>query len=105
MGDVYTTGVWHPNAGEEGAFIEAWSAFAGWASTMPGAGALRLTRDIGDPQRFVSFGVWSSIEAVHAWKSSLEFAERIGRVKEHVSALTPTELEVVAALEGGRPTS
>lgn len=99
--EVYTTGVWTPNAGEEDAFVAAWAEFARWASEMPGAGTVRLTRDLRDPGRFVSFAAWESIEAVRAWKSSPEFKERMSRVQQYVDQFAPTELEVVAAVDRG----
>ena len=43
MSETYTTGTWVPNAGEEDAFVEAWTRFASCASSMSGAGALQLT--------------------------------------------------------------
>jgi heme-degrading monooxygenase HmoA len=101
MTEAYTTGSWVPNAGEEDAFVEAWSEFAQWASTMPGAGKVRLARDLREPERFVSFARWEDIEAVRAWKGSEEFKPRMGRVQQHVDKFNPTELEVVAAFEHG----
>ena len=98
---VYTTGTWKPNPGSEEAFVEAWSQFAGWASSMPGAGGLRLVRDLGDTGRFVSFGGWDDIDHVRAWKSSPEFRERMARVLQHVDDFQPTELALVATAEGG----
>ena len=100
---MYTTGTWKPKAGEEKAFIEAWSEFAEWASESPGAGLLRLARDLGDPERFVSFGRWESVEAAHAWKGSPEFKERMSRVQAHVDQFEPDELEVVATAGSGAP--
>jgi heme-degrading monooxygenase HmoA len=99
--NVYTTGSWRPNPGSEEAFVEAWSEFAGWASSMPGAGALRLVRDLGEPSRFVSFGAWEDIDHVRAWKSSPEFRERMARVLQHVDDFQPTELALVATAQGG----
>lgn len=101
MSDVYTTGSWVPNAGEEEAFVAAWSEFASWASTMPGAGTVRLARDLRDPDRFVSFARWESFEAMRGWKDSAEFKPRMGRVQQHVDKFAPTELEVVAVFENG----
>ena len=98
---VYTSGTWRPNAGSEDAFIAAWERFAGWASSMPDAGPLRLVRDISDPGRFVSFGDWDSIEAVRAWKGSPEFRERMARVLQHVDSFEPLELDLVATAAGG----
>jgi heme-degrading monooxygenase HmoA len=101
MSEVYTTGSWVPNAGEEDEFLQAWSEFAKWASTMPGAGKVRLARDLREPARFVSFARWENIEAVRGWKGSDEFKPRMGRVQQHVDKFDPTELEVVAAFENG----
>ena len=101
MTEVYTTGRWKPNPGSEGAFVEAWSSFASWASGMAGAGTLRLVRDLHAPERFVSFGGWEGIDQVRAWKSSPEFRERMAQVLQHVDTFEPTELELVVAVEDG----
>jgi heme-degrading monooxygenase HmoA len=63
---------------------------------MPGAGTARLTRDLEDPRRFMSFAPWESLETMHAWKSNPEFRERMGAVQAHVDEFTPTELELAA---------
>src|ERR1700680_4250029 len=95
MTEYYTTGTWRSKPGSEQDFIDAWTAFAGWAAGMPGAGTLRLTRDAGDPARFVSMGRWANQESVLAWKRSPEFRERIGSVLQHIDGFEPTELAVV----------
>ena len=95
MAEVYTTGVWRPKEGHEQEFMDAWVEFASWARSMPGAGALRLSRDLGDVGRFVSFGRWDSLEQVHTWKQDGEFPARMGRVQQHVADFKPSELEVV----------
>ena len=101
MSEVYTTGSWKPNLGSEDAFVDAWKTFAGWASGSPGAGTLRLVRDLHEPGRFVSFGTWESIDHVRAWKGSPEFRERMAQVLQHVDEFNPTELELVATAEDG----
>jgi heme-degrading monooxygenase HmoA len=101
VAEVFTTGSWRPFAGQEDAFVEAWAEFARWASGMPGAGAVRLARDLRDPERFVSFAAWESIEAVRGWKGSPEFKERMSSVQQYVDKFAPTELEVVAAVDRG----
>jgi heme-degrading monooxygenase HmoA len=101
MRTVYTCGIWQASAGSEEAFVEAWLEFAEWASAMPGAGTLRLVRDLAQPERFQSFGDWESIAEVRGWKSSPEFRERMGRVQQHVADFTPSELELVASAQGG----
>ncbi len=99
MSGVFTTAVWVPNTGEEEAFADAWNAFATWARTMPGAGTLRLARDLDDSTRFVSYGRWDSIDAVHRWKSSPEFGPRMAQVQQHVHRFDPSELEIVRVVE------
>ncbi len=101
MTEIYTTGRWRPNTGEEEGFVEAWAGFAAWASGMPGAGRLLLTRDLRDPDVFVSFGAWKSIDAVRVWKGAPDFRERMARVLRHVADFEPAELAVVAAAEAG----
>lgn len=95
MSTIYTSGTWRTRAGQEDDFVEAWSAFAEWANTMPGCGTLRLVRDLRDGH-FVSFGDWESEEAAHAWKSQPDFKERIARVLVHVDGFEPSELALVA---------
>jgi heme-degrading monooxygenase HmoA len=102
MPEVYTTGWWKPFPDQEEAFLEAWREFANWASEQPGAGIARLTRDLRDPDHFVSFMDWDSIEAVRDWKGSPEFKERMSRVQKHVDKFSPTELELVASAEAAR---
>ena len=104
MAELITTGVWSVDATKEQAFVEAWAEFAVWASSMPGAGTLRLGRDGDDPRRFVSMAPWATTDAVRAWKSSPEFKERIARVLQHVDDFHPTELDVVATADHGART-
>jgi len=104
MTETYTTGTWTPTPGATEAFIDAWSEFAAWASAMPGAATLRLVQDIADPDRYVSFGAWDSIESVRQWKATSEFRERIARVLEHVAEFHPTELMLVASASDGATT-
>jgi monooxygenase len=101
MAELVTTGTWMVKPGQEVAFTEAWAAFAEWASSMPGARALRLGRDTGDPQRYVSYGPWADAVSVREWKGSPEFRARIGRVLQYVDDFRPAELDVVATAEDG----
>ena len=96
MGEAYSSGSWTVKEGEGEKFVEAWTEFAGWLSTMPGAGTARLVRDLSEPQRYLSFAPWESVESMHAWKSAPEFEERMAAVQEHVAEFTPSELELVA---------
>ena len=101
MSAIYTSGTWQPLPGSEQAFVAAWEQFAAWASSMPGAGRLQLVRDLGESERFVSFGDWESLEQVRAWKSSPEFRERMARVLQHIDEFHPAELTLISSAEHG----
>jgi heme-degrading monooxygenase HmoA len=101
MAVTYSTGTWKPKPGEEQEFVAAWTEFGRWVSEMEGAGTVRLTRDLGEEGRYVSFADWESADAMRAWKESLEFGKYMGPVQKHVAEFSPTELELVAALKQG----
>jgi heme-degrading monooxygenase HmoA len=96
---VYTTGSWRPFPSHEDAFLDAWREFANWSCRLPGAQPALLARDLRDPDRFVSFVGWDSIDAVRAWKSSPEFKPHMARVQEYIDKFAPTELQVVATAD------
>jgi heme-degrading monooxygenase HmoA len=68
MAETYTNGIWKVKPGEEEQFVAAWREFAAWGQSWSGAGTLRLTRDVYDTSRYMSFGPWESFEAQQAWK-------------------------------------
>jgi heme-degrading monooxygenase HmoA len=91
-----SSGTWTAKEGEGEAFVEAWTEFARWLTTMPGAGTARLTRDLSEPRRYLSFAPWENAEAMHGWKSAPEFQGRLAAVREHVAEFTPSEFELMA---------
>jgi heme-degrading monooxygenase HmoA len=99
MAETYTHGVWMVKAGEEDGFVTAWTEFASWGHSWPGAGRLTLVRDTTEPSRYMSFGSWESFDAQRAWKDSPEFKVRMARVREHVVDFTPSVFEVVTAVD------
>ncbi len=105
MPKAYATGSWKPFPGQEDAFVEAWLEFVAWATERPGSGTAYLARDVRNPEQFVSFSGWDSLEAIREWKGSSEFKERMARVQKHIDKFTATELEVVAASRSGAPVS
>ncbi len=102
MYEIFTHGRFEVAPENEAAFVEAWSEFAAWASQRPGAGTLRLVRDLRNDGRFVSFGQWDDADAIAAWKSSAEFKERIGRVVSQATEFEPTELVALVRVTGGK---
>jgi heme-degrading monooxygenase HmoA len=96
MSEVYSSGSWKAKDGEEKEFETAWTEFARWLSTMPGAGTARLTRDMSEPGRYLSFAPWESAEQMHAWMNHPAFRENMGRVQGHVAEFSSRQLELVA---------
>jgi heme-degrading monooxygenase HmoA len=101
MYEIFSSGRFEVEPGNEDAFVEAWSEFAAWVSQQSGAQTLRLFRDVRHPGRFVSIGQWDDAEAVRAWKSSPEFKERIGRVVKQATEFEPTEYVTLAKVSDG----
>jgi len=99
-----SSGTWVVDADKEDAFIEAWAEFAAWSSTMPGAGTLRLGRDLNDSRRFVSHAAWKNADAMSAWQRAPEFEERLAHVLQHVDDFQRTMLDVVATGANGSST-
>lgn len=93
---VYSSGAWTVKEGEGEQFVEAWTEFARWLGTMPGAGTARLTQDLEEPAHYLSFAPWESVDEMHAWKSDPEFKDRMAEVQKHVSDFKPSEMEQVA---------
>jgi heme-degrading monooxygenase HmoA len=96
MAETYTSGAWIVKSGEDDAFVQDWTAFVEWASSMPGSGTFRLVRDLDQPGRYMSFGSWETFEAQQTWKELPEFRERIGQVRSHCEDFRPTTHELVA---------
>jgi heme-degrading monooxygenase HmoA len=96
MGRPYTCGVWTVRAGREADFIERWRELAGWAAeTFPSAGKPTLLKDHDQPNRFISFGSWDSLEAIDEFRGHAGFAERVGRLRELLDDFQPMTLEAI----------
>jgi heme-degrading monooxygenase HmoA len=102
MYEIFTYGRFEIEPGNEQAFVDAWSTFAAWASERPGAGRLRLLRDVRNTGRFVSVGEWEDADAVRAWKSSAEFKKRLGAVVRQAAEFDPTEHVPLVEATGGK---
>ena len=96
MAETYSSAVWTVKPGEENDFVQAWREFVGWAATMPGSATFRLVRDLEHSNRFLSFAPWTNLEAARAWQQHPEFAERLGRVRDHCAEFHPSGYELVA---------
>jgi heme-degrading monooxygenase HmoA len=94
MAQTYTSG-WTVKPGADDDFVASWREFVQWAAGMPGSQTFRLVRDTGQPQRYLSLGLWDSSEAQNAWRQQPDFMERLGRVRAHCDDFQTTTYEVV----------
>jgi quinol monooxygenase YgiN len=96
VGGPYSSGVWIAKPGREAEFAAAWQEFAEWTLATVGGGTwAKLLRDLAQPNRFVSFGPWDSLEQIEAWRAHPGFAERVGRIRQLIESLEPSTLEAV----------
>jgi len=99
--EIFTYGRFEVEPDNQETFVETWTEFASWVSARPGAGSIRLFRDVRNPGRFVSLGQWDDADAVRSFKSSPEFKERLGRVVGLATEFEPTEHVTLAKATGG----
>jgi heme-degrading monooxygenase HmoA len=96
MTQAYTHSVWVVKPGLEADFVERWRELAAWSAAQGLAERATLLRDVDQPNRFVSFAPWLSLENVARWRSAQGFHERIGRLQEVLESFEPHTLEQVA---------
>lgn len=102
VGQPYSCGIWVAKPGREAEFVAAWQEFAEWSlATITGGRWAKLLRDRAEPNRFVSFGPWASLDQMDAWRSHPGFAERVGRIRGLIVSLEPSTLEAVAEVGEG----
>ncbi len=96
MSAPYTHTNWVVKQGREDDFVERWSEWAEWSRRNGLAARAMLLRDVDNPERFVSFGPWESIQAVRNWRALAGYQERVAKLREVVEQFEPRTLEVVA---------
>ncbi len=95
----FTMAWWTVKKGNEEEFISSWQAFAKWTvENQSGAIEAYLTHDRSDPNLFVSFGAWTSDEAVARWRETREFKDFFARGKELCTEVRPLTLDTVTRI-------
>jgi quinol monooxygenase YgiN len=72
---------------------EAW--LTGLRRRCRGGGQRTLLRDREQPNRFISFGPWESVEAIGAWRANPGFQERVSKMREMLEDFSPMTLDEV----------
>jgi heme-degrading monooxygenase HmoA len=88
MGEVYVCGIWTVRTGEEDEFVQRWQDAASWAiRNVDGVGPGRLFRDKAQPNRFLSFGPFDSMDTVEAWRERPEVQDRQAKLADVIENL------------------
>ncbi len=96
MAKPYTHTSWVVKEGRESEFVERWRDWADWTRRQGLASQAMLLRDVDDPQRFISFGPWESVQAVSSWRAQAGYQERVAKLREVVDHFEPRTFAVVA---------
>jgi heme-degrading monooxygenase HmoA len=83
-----------PGLGDE--FVRRWTDFADWSAAEGLTAAAKLLRDLDEPNRFISFGPWETLEAIRRWRTLPGFQEHVARLGEVLEQFEPHTLELVA---------
>ena len=57
-----------------------------------------LLRDRDQPNLFISFGPWESIEQIDQWRSSNTFKQGVGKLRELLDTFAPHTMDVAATV-------
>ena len=95
MGEPYTSTTWIVKPGEEDEFVSRWTAFAEWSAGQGLAAPAMLLRDVDEPNRFVSFGPWESLQMIWRWRGLTGFQERVALLNDVIVSFEPRTLESV----------
>lgn len=94
---VYTHGIWTAKPGHEEEFVALWDELAQWTITRFPDASGTLLRSREQPNRFLSFGPWESIEQIAEWRGASEWQELVGRMREVLEGFESGTYDVAAS--------
>jgi heme-degrading monooxygenase HmoA len=96
---VYTLGIWTVKNGREGAFVKAWRDMADRTKTDFPEETATLLRDRDQPNLFISFGPWESLEQIERWRSSDTFKDGVGTICAMLDDFVAHTMDIAAEIE------
>lgn len=97
LGQIFSSAIWVVKSGNEQKLIDLWSDFADWTGkNIAGSTEASLLQSLDEPQKFLSFGPWQSLESVEDWRSRPQFKEYFSQLQEICEEITPMTLKKVA---------
>jgi heme-degrading monooxygenase HmoA len=95
---VYTLGIWTVKNGRERDFVKAWEDLADRTKSDFPDETATLLRDRDQPNLFISFGPWESLEQIEKWRSSDAFTQRVGTLRPMLDDFEAHTMEIAAEL-------
>jgi quinol monooxygenase YgiN len=95
MTGVWTHGTWTVKAGQEGAFVEAWSNLARESLGRFGTAPPTILRDRERPNVFVTFGPFASLDDVDTFRTSDLFRQGVETIRPLLDSFEPATLDEV----------
>ena len=97
---VYTLAVWTAVEGREDEFVALWNELADWTTGVFLEARGTLLRDREQMNRFVSFGPWSNVDEIDAWRGAPEFEAITERMREVLVSFEPGTYDLVVEAGG-----
>jgi heme-degrading monooxygenase HmoA len=95
---VFTLGIWTVKNGREGDFVDAWRALADRTKSDFPEETATLLRDRDEPNRFISFGPWESLEQIEQWRSSDTFKQGVGALRAMLDHFEAHTMDIAAEI-------
>lgn len=93
----WASGRWKVKQGSENEFIERWKEWLGWTSTsVPGFRSAKLIQSDDDSSQFTSFSDWAGDAELQAWKTSDDFRQKFGAVRELCDDVQTADFDLAA---------
>jgi quinol monooxygenase YgiN len=92
---VWTHGTWTVKPGQEAAFVTAWSNLARGSLGTFGSAPPTILRDRDQPNVFVTFGPFASIDDVDVFRTSELFRQGVETIRPLLDSFEPATLDEV----------
>jgi heme-degrading monooxygenase HmoA len=96
---VYTLGIWTVKNGREADFVDAWRNVADRTKSDFPEETATLLRDRDQPNRFISFGPWESLEQIEHWRSSETFTQGVGAIRPMLDDFEAHTMDLAAEID------
>jgi heme-degrading monooxygenase HmoA len=96
---IYTLGIWTVRSGREDEFVRAWQEMADRTKSDFPDEVATLLQDRDQPNLFISFGPWSSLDQIEQWRASETFKNGVGKLRELLDDFAPHTMDLAAGID------